>query len=179
MILVIGDSLSAAYGIESRLGWVALLGDRLSEGGHLHRVVNASITGDTTRGGVQRLPRALSVHRPAIVILELGGNDGLRGIPIEEMRANLQAMIDLSEAAGAQVVLVEVSIPPNYGQVYRERFAAAFRDLSREHALPLAFLSIEEVAEMPGMLQPDGIHPTAAAQPLILDRIWPALEAKL
>lgn len=179
IVLVVGDSLSAAYNIETRLGWVALLGERLTEAGLPHRVVNASVTGDTTRGGAARLPRALDRHRPAAVVLELGGNDGLRGIAPAEMRANLAAMIEASQQAGADVLLVGVDIPPNYGPEYRRRFRAVFVDLSERYEIPLVTLALGEVADTPGMLQADGIHPAAAAQPLMMERIWEGLEPML
>lgn len=179
VILIMGDSLSAAYGIDTREGWVALLEHRLSDNGHAYRVVNSSITGDTTRSGATRLPRALRVHQPTVVIIELGGNDGLRGIAVSEIRDNLTAMIESSIAAGAQPMLVSVSIPPNYGQEYRERFRQVFLDLASSYQLAHVSLAIEEVAEAPGMLQADGIHPTAAAQPLMLDRVWSGLQTLL
>jgi acyl-CoA thioesterase I len=179
VILIMGDSLSAAYGIDTREGWVALLEERLNENGHAHRVVNSSISGDTTRSGATRLPRALRVHQPTVVIIELGGNDGLRGIPIPEIRGNLVAMIEASLEAGARPMLVSVSIPPNYGQEYRDRFRQVFVDLAASYRLAHVSLAIEEVAEAPGMLQDDGIHPTAAAQPLMLDRVWSGLKTLL
>lgn len=175
VVLVVGDSLSAAYGIDSDAGWVALLAARLREGGFPHRVVNASIVGDTTQGGVERLPRALRVHEPAVVIIELGGNDGLRGYPVPAVQANLDRMVRESRAAGAEVVLVAVTIPPNYGPVYRQQFSAMFREVAAVHGAPIVSFEIEEVAALPGMLQDDGIHPTAAAQPMMLDRVWAAL----
>lgn len=178
-VLVVGDSLSTAYGISTADGWVALLEQRIAERGLPHRVVNASITGDTTSSGLGRMPRALRVHEPAAVIIELGGNDGLRGYPVERMRANLAGMIGLARDAGAAVVLVGVSIPPNYGHDYRREFRAVFESLADEYDLPLVSFAIEDVATVPGMLQDDGIHPTADAQPMMLDIIWPALERVL
>lgn len=174
-MLVIGDSLSAAYGIDSDAGWVALLAERLQSAGHPHRVVNASIVGDTTQGGVERLPRALRVHQPEVVIIELGGNDGLRGYPVQAAQANLDRMVRDARDAGARVLLVAVTIPPNYGPVYRQQFSEMFRVVATDHGIPMVSFEIEEVAAQPGMLQDDGIHPTAAAQAFMLERVWPAL----
>lgn len=173
---MIGDSLSAAYAMDTDQGWTALLGRRLAAEGHPHRVVNASISGDTTRGGRARLPRALDVHEPEIVILELGGNDGLRGIRLDEIRGNLAAMIELSQSAGAEVILVGVTIPPNYGPDYTSGFREVYDGLAAEYDIPRVELDIESVAGDPGMLMEDGIHPTAVAQPLILDTVWPAVD---
>ncbi len=179
VILIMGDSLSAAYGIDTREGWVALLEQRLNENGHTYRVINSSISGDTTRSGATRLLRALRVHQPSIVIIELGGNDGLRGISVSEIRDNLTTMIESSIEAGAQPMLVSVSIPPNYGQEYRDRFRQVFLDLAASYQLAHVSLAIEEVAGAPGMLQDDGIHPTAAAQPMMLERVWSGLQTLL
>lgn len=175
VVLVFGDSLSAAYGIDSDAGWVALLAERLQSDGYPHRVVNASIVGDTTQGGVERLPRALRVHQPAVVIIELGGNDGLRGYPVQAAQANLDRMVQAARDEGAEVLLVAVTIPPNYGPAYRQQFSAMFRTVAGHHGIPMVSFEIEEVAGQPGMLQDDGIHPTAAAQAFMLERVWPAL----
>jgi acyl-CoA thioesterase I len=179
VVLVVGDSLGAAYGINASDGWVALLGDRLMERGLPHRVVNASISGDTTEGGLARLPRALRVHEPAVVIIGLGGNDGLRGYPVDRMQANLERMVEMARGAGADVMLIGVTIPPNYGAAYRRTFSAAYDTLSERHDVPLVTFAIEEVAGRDGMLQADGIHPTAAAQPWMLDLVWDALSPLL
>ena len=176
VVLVVGDSLSASYGVARAEGWVALLADRLGDG---CRVVNASISGDTTSSGAARLPRALQVHAPAVVILGLGGNDGLRGYPTAELRKNLATMLDQVRAAGARGVLVGVSLPPNYGPDYRRGFAAVYDELADEYGVPLVRFAIEDVADRPGMLQEDGIHPTAAAQPWMLDLVWAALQPLL
>ena len=176
VVLVVGDSLSASYGVARAEGWVALLADRLGDG---CRVVNASISGDTTSSGAARLPRALQVHAPAVVILGLGGNDGLRGYPTAELRKNLATMLDQVRAAGARGVLVGVSLPPNYGPDYRRGFAAVYDALADEYGVPLVRFAIEDVADRPGMLQEDGIHPTAAAQPWMLDLVWAALQPLL
>ncbi|MDQ2695704.1 MAG: arylesterase [Pseudomonadota bacterium] len=179
VILVLGDSLSAAFGMPLEQGWVSLLQQRLRASGLPHRVVNASISGDTTRGGLARLPDALARHRPDIVILELGGNDGLRGLPLAEMEKNLAAMIGLSRAAGARVVLVEMRIPPNYGPVYSEKFRAVYADLARRHDLPLVPFFLDGVATDAALMQEDGIHPRADAQARLLDNVWPTLEPLL
>ena len=172
-ILVLGDSLSAGYGLKAGEGWVDLLQRRLADRGYPHRVVNASITGDTTRGGLARLPRALTIHDPSILIIELGGNDGLRGIPVDEFRGNLERMIELGEAAGAEVVVAGIRLPPNYGPGYSKKF----QDAQAAAASNVAFVPfiLEGVALEPGMMQADGIHPTAAAQPRMLENVWEAL----
>lgn len=178
-ILVLGDSLSAAYGMEIGESWPSLLQRRLDEDGHAYRVFNSSITGDTTQGGLTRLPRLLERHRPDIVILELGGNDGLRGLPLEVTRSNLAGMIEQSRAAGAQVLLAEMRIPPNYGRSYAEKFNGAYSELSAEYDVVLLPFLLEDIALKPGLMMDDGIHPTAAAQPVILDQVWAVLEPLL
>ncbi len=178
-ILVVGDSLSAGYGIELRDSWVALLQQRLTRQGYPHKVVNASISGDTTAGGRARLPDALKRQRPQIVILELGGNDGLRGLPLRETRANLDAMIKAAQAAGARVLLVGIHLPPNYGPDYAGKFHAIYHDLARAHNTALLPFLLDGVALTPGLMQTDGIHPRAAAQPRLLGNVWPALEPLL
>ncbi len=179
MILVVGDSLSAGYGIARIDSWTTLLQERLSEQGFGYRVVNASISGDTTRGGLARLPAALEAHEPAVVILELGGNDGLRGIPVKEIRSNLAEMIRLSRDAGAEVVLTGIHIPPNYGPRYTEAFHQVYHDLAAEYDTALVPFILDSVALEDGLMQADGIHPNAAGQPVILDNVWPALEPLL
>ncbi|HET7587752.1 MAG TPA: arylesterase [Gammaproteobacteria bacterium] len=179
VILVVGDSLSAAHGIPAEAGWVALLSERLEQQGYDYRVVNASISGDTTSGGLARLPAALERHDPAIVILELGGNDGLRGQPVQAMRANLLRMIQLSKQSGARVVLVGVRVPPNYGPVYARRFHQVYLDLAKKTDAALAPKILAGVAQDPDLMQADGIHPVAAAEPKVLNNIWPALEPLL
>ncbi len=174
-ILVIGDSLSAGYGLAANESWVALLSARLASQGYGYHVLNASITGDTTRGGRARLPGALDRHSPAIVIIELGGNDGLRGISIAEMRTNLAAMIEASRGVGADVILVGMQIPPNYGREYASRFAATFEELAAEHATGFVPFLLDGVALDDGLMQPDGIHPNARAQQIMLDNVWPTL----
>ena len=172
VVLVMGDSLSAAYGIEQGAGWVSLLQARLDGKA---RVVNASISGETTSGAAARLPDLLGQHRPEIVVLELGGNDGLRGLPPGQMRANLADMIEASQAADAEVLLLGIDIPPNYGRAYRDAFTGVFTRLADEHDLPLVPFLLEGVALEDELMQDDGIHPTAAAQPKILENVWPAL----
>jgi acyl-CoA thioesterase-1 len=178
-ILVLGDSVSAGYGIKVEEGWVALLQQRLRKQGYGYRVVNASVSGETTTGGLTRLPRALERHKPAIVLLELGGNDGLRGLPLATTRANLVRMIQLSQAAGARVVLVGMKIPPNYGPRYTQGFEQIFSDLAREYRLPLVPFLLDKVALTAGMMQEDGLHPTARGQPVMLDNVWPTLRGTL
>jgi acyl-CoA thioesterase I len=175
-ILVFGDSISAGYGLP-RLdrGWVALLQAKLKTAGYGDEVVNASVSGETTAGGLARLPRALDLHHPAVVVLELGGNDGLRALPIEQMRANLARMIDLAKSAGAKLLLLGMRIPPNYGPQYTAQFAAVYTDLAREEHVPLVPFLLSDVALHPDLMQADGVHPTEAAQPLLVAAVWPAL----
>jgi acyl-CoA thioesterase-1 len=178
-IVVLGDSLSAAYGMEISQSWPSLLQDRLQEHGHAYRVFNSSITGDTTQGALTRLPRLLEQHRPSVVLIELGGNDGLRGLPIEVTRSNLSTMIEQSQAAGADVILAEMRIPPNYGRSYTEKFNQTYSLLRQQYGIVLLPFVLQEIALEPGLMQTDGIHPTAAAQPLILDQVWRVLEPLL
>lgn len=178
-ILVVGDSLSADYGFDRGRGWVSLLEKRLREQDHDRTVINAAISGDTTRSGRARLPQALSEHEPAIVIIQLGGNDGLRGLPIEEAQSNLDAMIGAAREADAQVILVGVRMPPNYGRRYTEAFAQMYQTLAEQHDIALVPRVLDGVAEREALMQSDGIHPTAEAQPIILDNIWPALHPLL
>jgi acyl-CoA thioesterase-1 len=159
--------------------WPSLLQQRLDQNGHAYRVFNSSIAGDTTQGGLTRLPRVLEQHEPKIVILELGGNDGLRGLPIEVTRRNLSAMIEASQTAGARVVVAEMRIPPNYGKTYTEKFNDTYSELAGKYDLVLLPFLLQDIALDPGLMQADGIHPTAAAQPLILDRVWAVLEPLL
>ena len=171
-ILVLGDSLSAGYGLAPGQGWVALLQQRLKKQGYGHRVVNASVSGETTDGGVQRLDRALATHRPAIVIIELGGNDGLRGLPVTRVRANLELLITRSRAAGADVLLLAIRVPTNYGQQYGNSFQQIYRDLATRYRIGVAALMTDEVALDLALFQADGVHPNASAQPLLLDNVW-------
>lgn len=172
-LLVMGDSLSAAYGLERpEDGWVSLLAARLDDEA---QVVNASISGETSAGGATRLPELLRQHSPDIVLLELGANDGLRGLSPSQMRSNLESMIEKSQASGAQVVLLGIDIPPNYGDAYRSAFTGVFEDLAERHELPLVPFLLEGVALEDALMQDDGLHPTAKAQPMILDNVWPTL----
>lgn len=178
-ILIFGDSLSAGYGIEVDQSWVTLLQARLGEQGYEHRVVNASISGETSEGVAARIDAALETFSPALVILELGGNDGLRGFPPGRMRANLDTVITKSAASGADVVMLGIRIPPNYGQRYTEAFENVFRELADEHGIPWIEFFLEGVALDAELMQADGIHPNAAAQPILLDNAWPIIEQTL
>lgn len=178
-VLVWGDSLSAGYGLRPQQSWPALLAERISAARLPHKVVNASISGETTAGGLARLPAALETHKPSVVVIELGANDGLRGLPVKAMATNLQAMVDASRKAGAQVLLVGMRMPPNYGPEYTSRFEAAYRDIARANRLRLVPFMMEGFADQPGYFQADGLHPVAAAQPLILDTIWRELKPLL
>ena len=175
MILVLGDSLSAGYGISTNSGWVALLQQRLEQQGYPQRVVNASISGDTTSGGLARLPQALAQHRPQLVILELGANDGLRGLSLEEMRRNLVTIIDKSREQGATLLLVGVRLPPNYGALYVKKFHDVYRQLAQKHKVAFVPYLLAGVGGRADLIQADGLHPRAKAQGLILDSIWPHL----
>ena len=179
VIVILGDSLSAAYGMEISESWPSLLQQRLHENGYTYRVFNSSITGDTTQGGLARLPRLLDRHRPEIVILELGGNDGLRGLPIEVTRANLSSMIEQSQAVGASVILAEMRIPPNYGLTYTEMFNATYTIMKEQYGINLLPFLLQDIALEEGLMQADGIHPTARAQPAMLDQVWQVLQPLL
>jgi acyl-CoA thioesterase-1 len=179
IILIVGDSLSAAWGIPVEQGWVSLLQERLDTGGYPYRIVNASISGDTTANAHARLPRALDSHKPSVVLLELGGNDGLRGLSLTEMKSNLGAMISSAREAGAQVLLVGVQLPPNYGPRYTERFQAIYAELAREREVTLLPSLVDGIGTEQNLMQSDGIHPNSAAQPLICDRVWIELEPLL
>jgi acyl-CoA thioesterase I len=180
VILVLGDSISAGYGLAHvEQGWVALLQSRLKEQEYGYQVVNASVSGETTAGGLARLPRALALHKPKIVILELGGNDGLRALPIAQMRANLVRMVDLSSAAGAKVLLLGMRMPPNYGPDFTEQFRMSFSDLARDKKLPLVPFLLNDIALFPNLMQADGIHPNELGQSKLMDNVWPALKPLL
>jgi len=179
VLLVVGDSLSAEYGLARGTGWVQLLADRLRTSGSDYRVVNASISGETTSGGLSRLPALLKEHRPKVVVLELGANDGLRGLPVNLMKDNLAALIRQSRATGAQVLLIGIRVPPNYGREYTERFASTYAALAREFKVPLVPFLLEGFAESLDLFQSDRVHPTAQAQPRILDTVWPTLRPLL
>jgi acyl-CoA thioesterase I len=179
VILVVGDSLSAGYGVAVNSTWVALLQRRLSSQGYGHRVVNASVSGETTGGGKARLPRALETHSPDIVILELGGNDALRGLPLQQIRSNLETMIELSRKTGAKVVLLGMQIPPNYGLKYAEGFHALYAELAKKYDVALVDFFLEGVALDEALMQEDGIHPSVEAQARLLENVWPALQTTL
>lgn len=172
VILVLGDSLSAGYGLAPGQGWVSLLQQRLKKEGYGHRVVNASVTGETTDGGLARLDRALATHKPGIVVLELGGNDGLRGLPVSRVETNLGLLITKSRAAGADVLLLTVSMPTNYGPKYTSSYQKIYDDLKSRYQIGSAALISPEVALDLAYFLPDGIHPNAKAQPLLLDNVW-------
>ena len=174
-ILVFGDSLSAAYGLRPEQGWVALLDKRLRAQGYGYTVVNASISGETTSGGLQRLPRALELNKPQILILELGPNDALRGLPLGNAKDNLSKMVELGEKAGARVLLVGMRIPPNYGPKYTADFVQMYADLSARYRLPLVPFLLESVALDSSRMQEDGLHPNALGEPAVLDTLWPQL----
>lgn len=178
-ILVIGDSLSAAYGIEQNAGWVSLLQRRLQQAAPRYQVVNASISGDTTSGGLARLARALDKHQPEIVIVELGANDGLRGLSLEETQKNLAAIIEQILSRKARVLLIGIRLPPNYGPDYTRKFHDIYLSLAERYRIPLAPFLLEGVAGNPELMQQDGLHPRAEAQPKVLENVWPVLEPML
>ena len=177
-ILIVGDSLSAEYGLARGSGWVALLEQRLARENIGAEVVNASISGDTTAGGLARLPSLLRDRKPSLVVLELGGNDALRGLPLETTRDNLAAMARLAKSAGAKVLILGMQLPPNYGTAYGNRFAALFADVAKNEGAALVPFMLKGVADVPqseSMFQPDRIHPLASAHPTILANVWPVL----
>jgi len=171
-ILVYGDSLSAAYGIPQSAGWVALLGERLKQRKANYTVVNESVSGETTAGGAARIGAALARTTPAIVIVELGANDGLRGLPVAQMKANLAEIIRASKRQGARVILTGMQMPPNYGAKYTHEFRSAFGEVARQERIALVPFMLEGVPDTPEMVQPDNIHPTAAAQPIMMENVW-------
>jgi len=175
VILVFGDSLSAGYGLRTGEGWANLLGERLRKERHEFRIVNASVSGETTAGGVARLPRALQTHQPAIVVLQLGANDGLRALSLNEMRANLDRMITMTKAADHKVLLLGIHMPPNYGPRYTAGFDKIYQDLAAKHRVPLVPFLLEGVALEPRLMLSDGLHPNAQGQPLLLENVWPKL----
>lgn len=179
VILIVGDSLSAGYGVAVDATWVALLRKKLAAQGYGYRVVNASASGETTGGALARLPRALQLHKPAIVVFELGGNDALRGLPLRQVRTNFAAMLHQAKAAGAQSMLIGMRIPSNYGPAYADQFYALFGELARQFAVPLVSFFLDGVALDPQLMQSDGIHPNTQAQPVLLDNVWPTLSALL
>jgi acyl-CoA thioesterase-1 len=172
-VLVLGDSLSAEYGLKRGTGWVALLEQKLKTKQIEARIVNASISGETTSGGRARLPKLISTHQPDIVIIELGANDGLRGLPVAAAEANLRTMITLAQKNDAEVLLVGMRMPPNYGRAYTENFYRMYQKLSTQHKAPLVPFMLKGVAEQPALFQEDRLHPNAQAHPIILANIWP------
>jgi acyl-CoA thioesterase-1 len=179
VILVFGDSISAAYGLPLDQGWVELLKTRLKAQGYGYQVINASVSGETTAGGLARLPRALELHHPGIVIIELGGNDGLRALPIAQFRDNLTQLVALASASGAKVLLLGMRMPPNYGPQYTEQFAKVFSDLERDKKIPAVPFLLTGIALNQNLLQGDEIHPNADGQPILLNNVWPALQPLL
>jgi len=178
-LLVFGDSLSAAYGLRADQGWAAQLQKRLDDQGYGYRVVNASVSGETTSGGRNRFSRALEQHKPDLVVLELGANDGLRGLPVKDATENLAAMIAQARQSKAAVLLAGILIPPNYGQQYASSFAAMYRDLSTQFRVPLIPFLLEGVALESRYMQADGLHPNAQGQPLVLENVWRHLQPLL
>ena len=178
-LLVVGDSLSAAYGMDVAAGWVALLGKRLERQKYDYQVVNASVSGDTTANGLARLPRLLDAHQPAIVIIELGGNDGLRGLALEQMKHNITAMVTKAKTRHARVLLVGMQLPPNYGNRYTERFRRIYREIAAEQQVGLAPFLLDGIATNRALMQPDGIHANAKAQQKMLENVWPHLRPLL
>ena len=178
-VLIVGDSISAAFGLDTRQGWVALLEKRLTDQGFHDRVVNASVSGDTSAGGQARLPALLAEHKPEVVILELGGNDGLRGQPPRQLQQNLASMIDSSQAQGAKVLLLGMQLPPNYGVRYTQAFSQVYSQLASEKKVALVPFFLDGVGGHPELMQADGLHPAAAAQGKLLENVWPTLKPLL
>jgi acyl-CoA thioesterase-1 len=178
-ILVLGDSLSGAYGIDTDEGWVTLLQQQLEDDGYEYRVINASVSGDTTRTGLSRIDSAMQTHKPSIVIIALGGNDGLRGLAFSEIESSLANIIERCRQDNARILLAGVRLPPNYGPVYNEQFAALYRRLSDKYQIPLVPRILDQVAENRDMLQEDGVHPKAEAQPQIMKNVWAGLKPML
>ena len=178
-LLVLGDSLSAAHGIAPEAGWVSLLQRRLDASAAPRRVINASISGETTAGGLARLPALLKEHAPTLVVIELGANDGLRGLPLTEIRANLAKLLTRVRDTKARAVLIGIELPVNYGPQYRDGLRAMYRDLAGEFNVPLVPFLLEGVALDPALMQDDGLHPNAQGQPRLLDNVWPVLEGAL
>ena len=174
-VLVFGDSLSASYGIKEEQGWVNLLSKKLRQAQSPYSVINASVSGETSSGGLSRLPAVLAEFQPSVVILELGGNDGLRGLPLTTLQVNLEEMVSLSQQAGAEVLLAGIQIPPNYGPRYTEPFYALFGEIAETEELPFVPFLIDGIPQQPELMQNDGIHPRAEAQHMILDNVWPVL----
>lgn len=179
MILVLGDSLSAAYGLAVDQSWVNLLQQRVTQSGHPHLVVNASVSGETTANGLTRIGPALKSHQPDVVIVELGGNDGLRAQPVPMIKNNLEKIIEESRSAGARIIIAGMRLPPNYGPTYINQFEAIYPALAQQYDSALVPFFMAGVATRTELMQPDGVHPTAAAQQVLLDNVWPHLEPLL
>ncbi|MEX0619431.1 MAG: arylesterase [Pseudohongiellaceae bacterium] len=179
VLMIYGDSLSAAYGMEEEDGWVALLAEKIREQGYPYRVVNASVSGETTSGGLARLPAMLDAYDPELFLLELGGNDGLRGLPVDNIRQNLDAMVNLASESGARVILAGIQIPPNYGPRYTGPFFEQYAEIAANDDLPLIPFLIDGIAQQPELMQSDGIHPKAEAQRKIVENVWPVLKPLL
>ncbi len=175
-LLILGDSLSAAYGIPVRAGWVSLLEQRLQDQGYAFNVINASISGETTVGALTRLDIILDTHQPDLAIVELGGNDGLRGFSFREIEQNLSTIVQRLQAGNSDVLLVPMQLPPNYGQVYNQKFQGVYQRVANQHGITLSRFILDDIALDNKLMQPDGIHPVAKAQPMMLDNIWPSLE---
>ena len=178
-VLVVGDSISAAYGMSLEQGWVALLEQRLKSDYPGLRAINASISGDTSAGGLRRLPQLIEAHRPDLLILELGGNDGLRGYPVNQLQDNLQRMVALAGAAGSRVLVLPMEIPPNYGPRYTRAFRETFRLAAAAEHAALGPFPLQDIATDPALMQEDGIHPTVDAQPRLVENLLPAVRAQL
>ena len=179
VILVLGDSLSAAYGIDQKAGWVNLLQQRLQQQGFPHQVVNSSISGDTTFGGINRLPGALKRFKPSIVLIELGANDGLRGLGLDQTRGNISSMVDQVRQADSQAVLLGIMLPPNFGKAFTQRFLKIYHEVAEEKAVTLVPFLLEGVADRMEWMQGDGLHPNEGGQPRILENVWMVLEPLL
>lgn len=178
-IVILGDSISAAYGVPTESGWVTLLANKLKQQDKPYIVINASISGETTSGGVKRLPDIIARHKPSILLIELGGNDGLRGFPLNVIKSNLQLMVDQAKANNITPILAAMRIPPNYGKRYTSGFYDIFKQTAEKNSITLIPFILEDVALNPELMQSDGIHPTELAQPLLLDRAWETLEPLL
>lgn len=178
-ILVVGDSLSAAYKLSAQQGWVHLLRQRLKDNNYSHQVINASVSGATTAAGIQLMRQSLALHKPDIVIVELGGNDGLQGKPVSYITKNLDRLIKMASTSGAEVILVGIRIPPNLGRRYTEPFFNQYQVLADKHKLPLVPFLLDKVAGYPNLMQEDGIHPSAEGQPIVLENVWPVLAGVL
>lgn len=175
-ILIMGDSISAGFGIDKQQGWVALLNNKLQQQALSHRIINASISGETTSGGANRIAKLLQQHNPSLIIIELGGNDGLRGSPIKLIKQNLSYMIKQSQQSAANVLLLGMQIPPNYGQTYSQLFARQYQELAASHDVEVVPFLLQGIAGVEGMMQADGIHPTQPAQVIMLNNVYPAIK---